>query len=513
MRSLRPSRRATARLFSVSAASVASLTFAATLAAQPGGVVAACEVDTNSPKELLVASLAFQRASMAADPVAKATALKNTMKELTNKQDKWRSKNALGYEMLLAQTLSQWVAVEDMPVETTRGAIGATDMPEQAINLVTAADRSFQAVVEGEPSCAGDVRILRQSEGWLAMTKKALDFATSDPEQAAVYAQYSLTLLPVDNPYPFQVLGIVAQTKGDVDGAIANWGKAVEASGTDSSYADIRQSSLFYKGLYELQGSREKDGAEQQAWLRRAVETMKIYLADFNTSPDAPTVMQGLAEAYVTLNEVDKVPSIYAPMMASPASYTDFALTMSGVLAAQADKNADAVVFFEAALQQNPNQRDALRNLAASYYSEKQYDKMFSPLERLVSVDPNSTDAWTMFAFAYQGLAQAATAPADKRKYTDSLVVFSGKADSLSVKLTVDEFQRNPESVVFTVSLEGNADTPKANTFAVEFLDASGNVVSSASESVEPIAKGERKTVRLEGQGSGIVAYRYKPLS
>jgi tetratricopeptide (TPR) repeat protein len=513
MRSLRSSRRATARLFSVSAASVASLTFAASLAAQPGAVAAACEIDTNSPKELLVASLAFQRAATAADPVAKTTALKNTMKELTNKQDKWRSKNALGYEMLLAQTLSQWVAIEDMPVETTRGAIGATDMPEQAINLVTAADRSFTAVVEGAPSCAGDVRAMRQSEGWLAMTKKALDFSSSNPEQAQVFAQHSLTLLPVDNPYPYQVLGIVAQSKGDVDGAIANWGKAIEASGTDSTYADIRQSSLFYKGVYELQGSREKTGDEQQAWLRRSIETMKTYLADYNSSADAPTIMQGLAEAYVTLKETDKVPSIYAPMMASPAAYSDFALTMSGVLAAQAEKNADAVVFFEAALQKNPNQRDALRNLAASYYAEKQYDKMFTPLQRLVSIDPNSVDAWTMFAFAYQGMAQAATVPTDKRKYTDSLVVFSGKADSLSVKLTVDEFQRNAESVVFTVSMEGNADTPKANTFSVEFLDATGSVVSSASESVDPIAKGERKTVRIEGKGTGIVAYRYKPLS
>ncbi len=513
MRSLRPIRRASTRLLSVSAATVASLTFVSSLAAQPGGVAAACEVDTNSPKELLVAALAFQRAATAADPVAKATGLKTTMKELTNKQDKWRSKNPLGYEMLLAQTLSSLIAVEDMPVETTRGAIGATDMPEQAINLVTATDRSFTAVVEGAPACAGDVRALRQSEGWLAMTKKALDLSSSNPEQAAVYAQHSLTLLPVENPYPYQVLGIVAQSKGDVDGAIANWGKAIEASGTDSSYADIRQSSLFYKGVYELQGSREKTGDEQQAWLRRSIETMKTYLADYSASPDAPSVMQGLAEAYVTLNETDKVPSIYSPMLASPDAFTDFALTMGGVLAAQAEKNADAVVFFEAALKKNPNQRDALRNLAASYYAEKEYDKMFPALERLVSVDPNSVDAWTMFAFAYQGKAQAATEAAEKRKYTDSLVVFSGKADSLSVKLTVDEFQRNAESVVFTVSLEGNADTPSANTFAVEFLDASGNVVSSASESVDPIAKGERKTVRLEGQGSGIVAYRYKPLT
>jgi hypothetical protein len=117
-----------------------------------------------------------------------------------------------------------------------------------------------------------------------------------------------------------------------------------------------------------------------------------------------------------------------------------------------------------------------------------------------------------MFAFAYQGRAQEATVPADKRSYTDSLIVYSGKADSLPVKLTVDEFQRNAASVVFAVALEGNSDAPKANTFSVEFLDASGAVVATASESVEPIARGDRKVVRVEAQGSGIVAYRYKPL-
>ena len=512
MQSLRSSRRAVTRRLSLSAAAVATLSLSAPLQAQPGGIGPSCGVDTNSPKELLVASLAFQRAATNPDPIAKLAALKNTMKELTNRPERWRSRNPLGYEMLLAQTLSTFVSLDDMELVTTRGAIGATDAPTESIDLISATDKAFKAVVEGDPACAADVRALRQSEGWLAMTRKALDLSSSDPAQAAVYAQHSLTLLPVDNPYPYQVLGIVAQRNNDVPAAVEAWGKAVEAAGTDSSYSDIRQSSLFYMGLYQLQYSRELEGDAQQRTLKASVDALKQYLADYSSAPDAPTVMQGLAEAYTTLNQTDQIPGIYAPMLASPDAFTDYALTMGGVLASQADLNDDAVVFFEAALKKNPNQRDALRNLAASYYAKKEFAKMFPPLETLVTVDPNSVDAWTMFAFAYQGRAQEATAPADKKKYTDSLLVFSGRADSLPVKLSVDEFQRNAESVVFSVALEGNSDTPKANTLSVEFLDANGAVVASASESVEPIAKGERKAVRLEAQGTGIVAYRYKPL-
>lgn len=509
----RPSRRIAARLLPLSAATVATLSLAAAASAQPGGVGPACEIDTNQPKEMLVASLALQRVATAADPAAKQAALRNTMKELTNKADKWRTKNPLGYQMLFAQALGYWIGVEGQPLRTTRGALGAIDTPDEAIELISAADLAFKAVVEGAPSCAAQIQAFRQNEGWLAMTRRALDLSSSNLDSAAIYAQYSVTLLPTNNPYPYQVLGIVAQRKDDVPAAIKYWGQAIEAAGTDSSYKDIRQSSLFYKGLYELQYARTLSGDEQKAMLTNGVATMKQFLTDYGTTQDASTVMQGLAEAYSTLGQLDQIPAIYAPMLATPDAFADYQLAMGGVLASQATKNADAITLFSAAIAKNANQRDALRNLAAALYEEKRYDDMFKPLEKLVTLDPNNVDAWNLFAYAYQGKLQAATAPADKKKFTDSLIAYSGKADSMGVKLTVDEFQRNAESATFAVTLEGNAGTPKANTLEVEFLDNSGNVVSTASESVAPIAKGDRKQVRIEGKGAGIVAYRYKPLS
>lgn len=510
---IHPPRRAAARLLPLSAATVATLSLAAVASAQPGGVGPACEVDTNAPKEMLVASLALQRAASAADPASKVAALKNTMKELTNKSDKWRSKNPLGYQMLLGQTLGFWIGVEGQALQTTRGAIGAIETPEESIDLVAAADLAFKAVVEAAPACAAQVTAFRQNEGWLAMTRRALDLAATNTDSAAIYARHSITLLPDNNPYPYQVLGIVAQRTDDVPAAIKNWGEAIKAAGDDSSYRDIRQSSMFYKGLYELQHARTLGAEEQKALLTEAVGTLKQFLADYGTTQDAATVMQGLAEAYTTLGQTDQISAIYAPMLATPASFADFQLAMGGVLASQASKHGDAVTLFSAAIERNPNQRDALRNLAAALYEEKRFDDMFTPLGKLVTLDPNNVDAWNLYAYAYQGKLQAATAPADKKKYTDSLIAYSGKADSLGVKLTVDEFQRNAESAVFAVTLEGNSGTPKANTFEVEFLDISGNVIASASESVEPITKGDRKQVRVEGKGAGIVAYRYKPLS
>lgn len=496
----------------VSAAAVATLSLSVIVQAQPGGVGPSCDLDANSPKELLVANLAFGRAGGMEDPTARLPILKQVMKELTNKPERFREKNPQGYNMVLAQTLSLLIADESTPVETTRGAIGAIDLPEARINLVQAADEAFKAIVAGAPACAADVRTMRQSQGWLAMTRKALDMSSSNPDSAGYYAQHSLTLLPESNPYPYQVLGIVAQRKGDLPAAVSQWEKAIEASGTDSAYSDIRQSSLYYVGLYSLQQGREQSGDAQKETLGKAATAMKTYLKDYGATSDAPTVMQGLGEAYLTMGDTASVASIYAPQLASPSEFTDYALTMSGVLATQADKVNDAIALFEAAVAKNPNQRDALRNLAASYYTAKQYDKMNKPLDALVAIDPNNYDAWSLYAFGAQGRMQETTAAPEKKKWTDSLIAYAAKADSLPVKLVVDEFERRAESVVFSVSLEGNAETPKANTFSVEFLDASGNVVASASEEVAPITKGERKQVRLEAQGTGIVAYRYKPL-
>ncbi len=511
MRSLRVTRRASARFLPVSAAAALTLTLTATAGAQPGGVAPSCEIEFNSPKELFVANIAFQEAA-GKEGAERAVALRKTMGELTNRPERFQDRNVTGYHMLLAQTLSLWIADENTPVNTTTSAIGsrAADGP---VDLVQATNAAFDAVIAADATCASNVATMRQSEGWLAVTRKALDFAGSNPDSAEIYANYSLALLPTDNPYPFQVLGVAAQRKGDLATAITNWEKAVEASGTDSAYADVRQNSIYYIGMYTLSMSRELTGDEQKAKLNSAVEALNKYLTEFGSSPEAPTIMQGLGEAYLTLGDSAKVSSVYAPMLATPSAYDDYPLTMAGVLATQVDRVEDAAALFEAAIAKNPNQRDALRNLAATYYTAKQYDKMAKPLDVLVTIDPNNYDAWSMYAFGAQGRMQDATVPAQKKMWTDSLIAYAAKADSLPVKVVVDEFQRLPESVVFAARVEGNSAAPKANTFTVEFLDASGNVVTTATEELAAIPMGETKQVRLQAEGTGIVAYRYKPLS
>src|SRR5688500_3675025 len=69
-------------------------------------------------------------------------------------------------------------------------------------------------------------------------------------------------------------------------------------------------------------------------------------------------------------------------VLAQASTLGDLVLTQAGVNAIQAQKAEQAAKLFEAALAQNAYQRDALNNLAATYYQLKQYDKIVPIVQR-----------------------------------------------------------------------------------------------------------------------------------
>lgn len=478
------------------------------LHAQPGGVGPACEIDANSPKELLVASLAYQRATAAEVAEDRQKALQQVLKELSTKPDRFK-KNIAGQQYVLAQSLSLWLTEPGISIETARGPLGYTTEPDATINLVDAIDEAFDAIVAAAPHCASDVAAMRQNEAWLAMTRRAMETAQTIPDSATLYANYSLQLSP-GNPYPYHVLAMVAQAKNDAEGAVTNWNATVKAAGNDTTYSDLRRSSLYYLGMYQLEQARDLEGEARKSKLDASAEAFRTFLAEAPTSSDAPNIMQGLAEVYTLAGDSARVPSVYAPMLASPSQFGDVALSMGGVLATRAERIDDAVALFEAAIEANPHQRDALRNLAASYYAQEAFFRMFKPLEALVKLDPNNPDAWLMYAYASQGLQRAATADADKRNWADSAMKYVALSEGLPVKAEVTGFDRSGDGAALTVSLEGNAETPKGFALDVEFLNLAGTVVGTGSVAVEPIPMGETRSVKVEGSGAGIIGYRYK---
>ena len=481
------------------------------ISAQPGGVAAKCEIDTNEPKELALISIKFQQARAATAPEARKAALMGISKDLDTKPERF-AKNPAGYNYVMSQLLSMWAMEPGVGYMPTRGALGFVSAPTETIDLVDALDKNFKAVVAANPSCTADVEALRQNDVWLALTRSALDASNGGKlDSANYYASRSLTLSNA-SPYPHYVMANVANQKGDKKAAIAHWQATVKAAGTDTAHKDLRSSSMYYIAATQLETAATLSGAEQQAMARDAAAGFTALLEADPMSVDAAAYLQSIADAYGIAKDSAKIASSYQVLMTDPSKFSDLTLTMGGVIATRANKADDALKLFEGAVANNPNSRDALRNLAATYHGRERFKDMFKPAAQLVAIDPNNHDGWMMFAYGYQGLANAEKVPATKKALQDSLLKYKGIADALPVKAEVTNFQRTATGATLVLALEQVAAAGGSYPITVEFLDGKGNVVATATEQSGQLAKGAKKEVTIKGAGAGITAYRYKAI-
>lgn len=482
----------------------------ASATAQPGGVSDACSIDPNSPKELAIQTLNFNRASSAQTPEARQQALRGVLKELSTKPERF-SKNPAGYNYVLSQALVMWAIEPGVGEKPTRGSLGFVTNPEQPYDILVHLDSAYNAIVAALPACKTDIDAQRQNEAWLAVTRAALDASNGGKlDSAEHYAKRSL-ILTTANPYPYYVLANVANVRNDKKSAIENWKLVVDRAGNDTTYDDLKASSQYYIGMTQYEEASALKGDEQVAAAKEAAASLKALLESNPASSDASNILQALSDALTMSKQADAIPATYSDFIQHPEKTTDLTLTMAGVIATQLNRTDDAVKLFEGAVQQNPLARDALRNLAAAYHGKNEFAKMFDPAKRLVAIDPNNHDGWMLFAYAAQGLGQATKVPAERKAWTDTLVKYQSYADSLPVKVSISGFSRGAKSASLSMQLEQVAPTGNYQV-TVEFLDKAGNVVATGVESSGEIKKGESKSVTVKADGENIYGYRYKAL-
>lgn len=481
------------------------------LVAQPGGVAAACSIDPSSPKELALMELQYQGARTAASAEARTTLLRKMVKELDTKPERF-AKNPAGYQYRMAQMLTMWAMEPDVGYTPVRATLGFQTNPTETIDLITSLDASYKAIIAAMPECTKDVNDMRQNDVWLAVTRHALDASNSGQmDSASIYANRSLLLSP-HNPYPHYVLANVANQAKDRTAAIGHWKMVVAEAGSDSTYTELKNNSQYLLSINLLEAAEAATGAAKTSTAREAAESFRTLIAASPESPDVPGMMQSLSDALLMAGDSAAIPGIYSDMIANPTNYSDLALTMGGVIAVRFNHSDDAIKLFEGAVAKNPYARDALRNLAATYYGKDMFVKMIPPTQKLVAIDPNNFDGWMMFAYSSQGLARTSKVAAEKKAWTDSLVKQQTFAEALPVKVDVSAFQRGQKEVSLTLQFEQQAATAGTYTVTVEFLDLTGNVVGTATANVGPINAGETKSATFKATAENVSGYRYKPL-
>ncbi len=504
--------------FMAGAATVASLFGSALVPsvgqAQPGGGVAAkCEIDQNSPKELAVLSLRFQGVRSAATPDARKKALRDIVKELDTKPERF-AKNPAGYHLNLVQALTMWGVEPGIGDAPTRGELGFVSNPTQPHDIIVHMDSSYKAIVAAIPACETEITNMRMNEVWLAATKAALDASNGGKLDSAEYYAKRSMMMSASNPYPHYVLANVANARNNKKDAVMHWKHVIQYAGSDTTYRDLKNSSMYYASMSQLEDAQAKTGAEQQAAAREAAAGFKAMVAETPDSPDLPNLLLSWADALTVAKDTAQIPTVYSALLTQPTA-TDIALTTAGVIATRANKSDDALKLFLAATEKNPYNRDAQRNVAAAYYAKDQFTPMFAPVTKLVELDPNNFDGWMLYAYAAQGLAKAAQSakkPVEVKAWTDSLVKYQTIAEALPVKVEVSNFDRRKDNATLVLNLVQMAAKDATYAVTAEFLDAAGAVVATATESVGPIKKGETKSVTLKATGTGIMSYRYKPL-
>jgi tetratricopeptide (TPR) repeat protein len=482
---------------------------AAPVAAQnPAKAAATCDPTANTKGDIARAQFSMTRAIAAADKGNPTRDLQEVLRLADNGTDNPTARNYLRGEAYVL-FLMQPNAVAVVP----RSALGLTTNPSGTIDLYVAADSAFTIVEQASPECATVTTQWRQQKPWLNALNGAINALNAGKlDSAEMLAKRSL-VLDRHAPYAYSVLGSIAQNRKNLPAANDYWKQALAAAGTDTIYADVRTKTMYEIASGASDRADAATGAAKRAAAREAIKPWQEYIAVANNDLLLADAIDNTARMYTEAGDSASVPAVYAPMLANPSKYGELSLVHAGVIATRNGRHADAIKLFDAALAQNPYSRDALNNLAATYIQNNQSPKAFPMIDRLIALDPSNPDNPLLYAFAYQGLYKGTKDKKLQKIYTDSLVYFNNKSENAKVKLGVNEFTRRPTETFLVGSIENRDKTPKTYTLTVEFLDKSGNVISTETATVGPVAPKASQTFRVKSDKGGVYGYRYKPIA
>ncbi len=396
-----------------------------------------------------------------------------------------------------------------------RASYGIATEPTANIDLLAAADTAFTMVELAQPGCKKEISEWREQKPWLDAVQASIAAVNSEKyDSAEVLAHRALT---IDRraPYAYTVLASVATNKQDYPTAIAMMRKALAAASADTIYEDARQNAMYDLANTLFTQYDATTGADKATIGRQSIDAWESYIAQGKHDARIARGELVASQLALALNDTAEYTKIYAPVIANPTRYGDHAVLNAGVLATEANRVSDAVKLVSTVVDRNPYERDALKSLAASYIGAKQPEKVAPIVDKLVLLDPNNASNWLLYAYGYSGMLKATKDKALTKAYTDSLIKYNTKSEKMTPNLEVTEFTVDSANKAVTLggTIENRGTTAKSYTVQVEFLDKTGAVVGSQSETVGPVAPKAKVPFKAKATASDVAGYRYKPIA
>ena len=365
---------------------------------------------------------------------------------------------------------------------------------------VAGADSSLKRAEQLAPECADEYRKVRLPTAQ-ALMKPAADFREAGHLDSAMSLLRSVLSFQPDNPNANYEMAVIFYNQKNFDSAAVNFQQAVaaveERAATDSNYAAFRNQALFnLAAVYQNSGKHKE-----------AIEALRRYIG-FNPSDD--DARRALANSFRATGMADSASAIEKTITSQPSggAVTPGAAAFNrGIDAFNAKDYPTAAAAFNEYLATNPRAREALYNLASTYYAMKNGDSLIGVGERLVALDPLNDNNLRLLAGGYQ-----------MKKNQDQMIKYAMLITELPINIEVSGFQTGAAAATWTGAATGRgarnqADQPIAPapvTLVFEFLDQAGTVVATQEVAVRALPEGEKQELSVASQTAGIVAWRYK---
>jgi tetratricopeptide (TPR) repeat protein len=398
------------------------------------------------------------------------------------------------------------------------------------------ADSTFTRAETLQPTCKDDIGGWRRNGLWVAALNSGVKQWQSNQLDSAVVSFRLANSIFRGEPNSFQYLATVFATQGQLDSAAFYYDMAAQAA-SDPRFVKAKKEAMFNRAAVLFQAKRWAD----------AKTALQAYLTAF---PNDPKAQAALAGAFTELGQRDSALGIYNSIIAHADSADPLDVFEAGVKIFQAvpaapdtaatggqcrtdarrdrtmtlarvkarcdsatakvmkaydagvaDQYQLAARAFEAGLQRNAAYRDALFNLANTYYITKNGDKMLPIATRLYAADPLNRGTVRLVAGAWL-----------LKQKSDSVLYYLQRADSLMpVEVTVSGFSPEDQSATINglvTNFHAKPSAPLKLTF--DFLDAKGEPVASQTVDVPAIDAGGNYQFQSKAIGAGIAAWRYK---
>lgn len=455
------------------------------------------------------AQFSMERAIAAVQGNANATKdLQDVVKALGDQQ----TDNPLARNYLLGEAYILLLRQPGISIESPRSAVGFTTNPTATINLFASADSAFNVVQKLAPACLPLIDQWRRDKSWVNTLTAAFNaLSAGNLDSATFYANRSL-LIEHKSPYAYSVLGSAAAQRKDLNTANQYWAKALAAAGTDTTFADVKLKTMFEMADVLSTTANAATGAEKARYAKQAISAWQAYLNASTDDYRIAETLDRLVNLYKIAGDSASIPTIYSAILANPGKYGENTLIHAGVAATRGGRPKDAITLLEAARVANPYSRDALYNLALTYFGTDQPQKIFPIVKEIIAMDPSNPDDQLLYAFAYQSLYRTTKDAKLKKAYSDSLVHYNNLSEKGVVKVTVTDFIRGDKETTIGGTIENRSATPKSYTLSLEFVDKTGAVVASQDVPVGSVAANATQKFKVTVPKGGVYGFRYKPL-